>query len=120
MVVGDDRKFIGAVIAPNFEALWEWANEEGIDLPEDPEAAIEDDRVNEWVAEEVDRINEVLSSHETIKEFRLVPEEWTANNDLLTPSMKKKRRNIRAAYEAAIEDIYSDEEQQAETAVIDD
>ena len=122
MVVGDDRKFIGAVIAPNFEELWEWADEEGIDLPEDPEAAIEDDRVHEWVAEEVDRVNEVLSKHETIKEFRLVPEEWTAENDLLTPSMKKKRRNIRAAYEEAIEDIYGEEsdETEAEAAATDD
>jgi long-chain acyl-CoA synthetase len=122
MVVGDDRKFIGAVIAPNFEELWEWADEEDIDLPDDPAAAVADDRVHEWVAEEVDRVNEVLSSHETIKEFRLVPEEWTADNDLLTPSMKKKRRNIRAAYEEAIEDIYGDdtEEQQAEAAPTDD
>ncbi|MCY4731430.1 long-chain fatty acid--CoA ligase [Natronomonas gomsonensis] len=122
MVVGDDRKFIGAVIAPNFEELWEWADEEDIDLPDDPAAAVADDRVHEWVAEEVDRVNEVLSSHETIKEFRLVPEEWTADNDLLTPSMKKKRRNIRAAYEEAIENIYGDdtEEQQAEAAPTDD
>ena len=122
MVVGDDRKFIGAVIAPNFEELWEWADEEGIDLSEDPEAAVADDRVHEWVAEEVDRVNETLSKHETIKEFRLVPEEWTADNDLLTPSMKKKRRNIRAAYEAAIEDIYggADDEPQAETAATGD
>ena len=122
MVVGDDEKFIAAVIVPNFEELWEWADEEGIDLSEDPEAAVADDRVHEWVAEEVDRVNETLSKHETIKEFRLVPEEWTADNDLLTPSMKKKRRNIRAAYEAAIEDIYggADDEPQAETAATGD
>ncbi|WP_254839250.1 AMP-dependent synthetase/ligase [Natronomonas marina] len=106
MVTGDDEKFIGAVIAPNLEQMREWADEEGIDLPEDPETAVRDDRVHEWIAEEVDRVNERLGHHETIKEFRLVGQEWTADNDLLTPSMKKKRRNIRETYSEEIDDIY--------------
>jgi len=106
MVTGDDEKFVGAVISPNFEQLWDWADEAGHDIPEDPASAVEDERVREWVGEEVERVNGELGHHETIKEFRLVPEEWTADNDLLTPSMKKKRRNIRAAYRAEIDDIY--------------
>jgi long-chain acyl-CoA synthetase len=87
------------------DQLRDWADE-GIDLPEDPRAAVDDDRVNDWIAEEVDRVNESLGHHEEIKEFRLVGEEWTADNDLLTPSMKKKRRNIREAYQHLIDDIY--------------
>ncbi|QLD88737.1 long-chain fatty acid--CoA ligase [Natronomonas salina] len=106
MVVGDDEKFVGAVIKPNFEELWDWADDEDVDVPRDPEAATRDDRVREWVAEEVDRVNETLGHHEQIKEFRLVAEEWTADNDLLTPSMKKKRRNIRSAFQDDIDDIY--------------
>jgi len=106
MVVGDDEKFIGAVVKPNFEELWDWAEEEGVDVPGTAEAAVADDRVHEWVAEEVERVNEKLGHHEAIKEFRLVAEEWTADNDLLTPSMKKKRRNIRDAYREEIADIY--------------
>jgi long-chain acyl-CoA synthetase len=106
MVIGDDEKFIGAIISPNMEQLREWADEEGLDLPDDPQATVEDDRVHEWIAEEVDRVNEKLGHHESIKEFRLVGEEWTAENDLLTPSMKKKRRNIREAYCHQIDDIY--------------
>ncbi|PSQ36045.1 long-chain fatty acid--CoA ligase [Halobacteriales archaeon SW_12_69_24] len=105
MVTGDDEKFVGAVISPNMDQLRDWADE-GIDLPEDPRAAVDDDRVNDWIAEEVDRVNESLGHHEEIKEFRLVGEEWTADNDLLTPSMKKKRRNIREAYQHLIDDIY--------------
>ncbi len=109
MVVGDDEKFIGAVVVPNFEQLRSWADDEGIDLPADPAAAIEDDRVVDWVGAEVDRVNQQLPEHERIKEFRLVTEEWTADNDLLTPSMKKKRRNIVDAYEEQIADIYGKE-----------
>jgi long-chain acyl-CoA synthetase len=114
MVVGDDEKFIAALVAPNFEQLWEWADEEGLDIPEDPEAAIETDAVREWIDEEIDRINDRLAKHEQIKEFRLVSLEWTPDNDLLTPSMKKKRRNIRSAFEDEIESIYGREPAEAE------
>ena len=106
MVTGDDEKFIGAVIAPTMDRLREWAEEADVDLPADPAAAVEDDRVHEWIAEEVDRVNERLGHHEQIKEFRLAGEEWTAENDLLTPSMKKKRRNIRETYREKIDHIY--------------
>jgi len=106
MVTGDDEKFIGAVIAPTMDRLREWAEEADVDLPADPAAAVEDDHVHEWIAEEVNRVNERLGHHEEIKEFRLAGEEWTAENDLLTPSMKKKRRNIRETYREKIDDIY--------------
>jgi long-chain acyl-CoA synthetase len=120
MVTGDDEKFVGAVVSPNFEQLWDWADEAGHDIPEDPASAVEDERVREWVGEEVERVNGELGHHETIKEFRLVPEEWTADNDLLTPSMKKKRRNIRETYREKIDDIYGrGTEEEAEAATTD-
>jgi long-chain acyl-CoA synthetase len=106
MVVGDDEKFIAALVAPNFEELWEWADEEGLDLPDAPEDAIETDEVRAWIDEEIDRVNDRLAKHEQIKAFRLVATEWTADNDLLTPSMKKKRRNIRGAFEGHLDEIY--------------
>jgi long-chain acyl-CoA synthetase len=106
MVVGQDEKFIGAVVVPNFEQLQDWAEDQGYDISEDEAEACQDDRVREWIQEEIDEVNERLGHHETIKEFRLVPREWTADNDLLTPSMKKKRRNIVDENREAIADIY--------------
>ncbi|TSD13319.1 long-chain fatty acid--CoA ligase [Haloglomus irregulare] len=106
MVVGQDQKFIGAIVVPNFDRLEDWADDEGIDLPDDPVEICRDERVRGWVGEEIDGINGRLGHHETVKEFRLVPREWTADNDLLTPSMKKKRRDIVAENREAIADIY--------------
>jgi long-chain acyl-CoA synthetase len=106
MVVGQDEKFIGAVAVPNFEQLRDWAADGGVDIPDDPAAACRDERVREWVGEEIEQVNERLGHHETIKEFRLVSEEWTADNDMLTPSMKKKRRNIVDENREEIGDIY--------------
>jgi len=108
MVVGDSRKFVSALIAPNVEGLRSWAEEEGNDLPESRTALIEDDRVRERIEAEVEEINERFESYETIKKFRLVPEEFTEDEDLMTPTMKKKRRNILEHFEDRIEDMYED------------
>jgi len=108
MVVGDGRKFVGAVVVPNFEAVRRWADRGGIDLPADDEAVCRDERVREWVGEALDEVNADLERVERIKAFELVSREWTADNDLLTPSMKKKRRNIRHVHDEAIERIYEE------------
>jgi long-chain acyl-CoA synthetase len=113
MVVGDDRKFVAALVGPNVDALEDWAESEELDLPSEPAALCEHDRVRRWVGEEIERGNRRLADHEAIKEFRLVPEEWTPENDLLTPSMKKKRRNIRETYEAELAAIYGEDEAEA-------
>jgi long-chain acyl-CoA synthetase len=108
MVIGDNQKFIAALFVPNFEAVHRWAEKEGIDLPEDQDAVCADERVQEFIGKEVETVNKELSKSEKIKEFRLVPVEWTADNDLLTPSMKIKRRNVIGEFEAQVRDIYGD------------
>jgi len=112
MVVGDGQKFVGALVVPNFEAMDRWSEEEGVDLPDSHAARCEDDRVHAWVDEAVQKVNADLERIETIKQFALVPDEWTSNADLLTPSMKKKRRNIREAHAEAIRRIYDEEVEQ--------
>jgi long-chain acyl-CoA synthetase len=108
MVLGDGRKFVSALIVPNVEGVREWAAGEGIDLPEDERALCRDDRVRERIEEEVERANEGFESYERIKRFRLVPEEFTEENDLLTPTMKKKRRNVLDRFADEIESIYGE------------
>ena len=109
MVMGDNQKFISALIVPNFEAVERWAEEEGIDLPEDRDDVCDDERVREWVQEAVDEVNEQFEKHETIKQFELVHVEWTPENDMLTSSMKLKRRNIRDHFFHKVEAIYGEE-----------
>ncbi len=109
MVVGDGEKFIGALLVPNTNHVREWADEEGIDLPDDPEAMCDDERVRAHIQEEVDRVNEDFEKHETIKQFELVPQEFTEENDMLTPTMKKKRRVILERFEDRVDRIYADD-----------
>jgi long-chain acyl-CoA synthetase len=108
VVLGDSRKFVSALIVPNFERLDAWAKTRGIDLPDDRKAICRDERVRERIQEEVDRVNEEFEPYERIKQFRLVPEEFTEENDLLTPTMKKKRRNILDRFADEVEVIYEE------------
>jgi long-chain acyl-CoA synthetase len=108
MVMGDGEKFVSALVVPNVETVRQWAEAEGIDLPEDRAALCRDDRVREFVQDEVDRVNERFGSHERIKQFRLVTEEFTEENGLVTPTMKKKRRNILDRFADEVDDIYAE------------
>jgi long-chain acyl-CoA synthetase len=106
MVLGDEEKFISALIVPNFDAVERWAEEEEIAIPEEPIAICEDQRIQEWVQEAVDDVNKEFEKHEQIKKFELVPIEWTPENDLLTSSMKIKRRNVLERFSDRVERIY--------------
>jgi len=108
MVIGDSRKFVGALIVPDAEAVRAWAESEGVDLPADDAALCRDERVHDRLKTEVERVNEPFETHERIKQFRLVPDEFTEENDLLTPTMKKKRRNILEHWNEEVDDIYTE------------
>ena len=107
-LVGDRHKFASALIAPNFAALEEWAVQQGVKAANRAQL-IDHPVVVAGYQMIVDQVNESLANFETIKRFRLVPDEWTLETGELTPSLKLKRRVINAKYAAEIADLYSDE-----------
>jgi long-chain acyl-CoA synthetase len=109
MVMGDDEKFVSALVVPNFDAIGRWASNRNIDLPNSKEEICQDERVREWVNEDIQLVNRNLEKHETIKQFELVHLEWTPENDMLTPSLKKKRRNIKSEFDEKVTKIYEGE-----------
>jgi long-chain acyl-CoA synthetase len=110
MIMGDEEKFISALIVPNFEAVERWADRNDIAIPDDEIAICEDERVRDWVQEAVDEVNDGFEKHERIKQFELVPIVWTPENDLLTSSMKIKRRNVLERFSGKIDRIYGRDE----------
>lgn len=110
VVLGDDRRFVSALFVPNVDRVLDWAATEGIDLPSDRAAICRDDRVHRRIHEVVDRVNEEFEPHERIKRFRLVDEAFSTENDLLTLTMKTKRRNVRDRFGDEIAAIYEDDE----------
>ncbi len=107
-LVGDKHKFISALISPNFAALEEWAGQHGIAAKTRHEL-VSDSQVTALYGEIVREVNGTLANFETIKRFRIVPEEWSLDSGELTPSMKLKRRVITAKYAKMVDELYADE-----------
>jgi long-chain acyl-CoA synthetase len=107
-LVGDKHKFISAIISPNFAALEDWARHHGIDTSRRANL-VADERVQAHFKEIIREVNSGLANFETIKRFRVVPDEWSQDSGELTPSMKLKRRVITGRYAAVIAELYEDE-----------
>ncbi len=107
-LVGDKHKFISALLSPNFAALEEWARQNGIQVASRAEL-VAHDRVQALYEGIVKEANVCLANFETLKRFRVVPDEWTQESGELTPSMKLKRRVITQRYAGLIAEIYADE-----------
>ena len=107
-LVGDKHKFISALIAPNFVALEAWAAQHGVEASSRA-TLIVDQRVIALYGQLVEQVNSGLAKFESIKRFRLVPDEWTQDSGELTPSMKLKRRAIAGRYSGQIAELYADE-----------
>ena len=106
-IVGDKHKFLSALISPNFVALEEWAKQQGITAPTRREL-VENPKVIARYQVSVDEVNATLAQFETIKRFRIVPEEWSLTGGELTPSLKLKRRVINEKYAQEIAAFYPD------------
>jgi long-chain acyl-CoA synthetase len=105
MVVGEGEKMPAAFIQPNFEFLTDWAKHKGITF-NDWKDLCNNERVIARFQKEVEEHNEKFGKWERVKAFKLTPEEWTIQAEHLTPTLKLKRRNIKARYEDLYHIIY--------------
>ena len=112
VVVGDKRKFACALISPNFALLEDWARNNNVSFSSRAEL-VTNATVQNLYEELVERANEKLARFEKMKRVILVPEEFTAENGSLTPTMKLRRRVVEDRYRRQIDEIYA----QAEASV---
>jgi long-chain acyl-CoA synthetase len=103
-VVGDKRPFCTALVVPNFEILVNVAKENG--WPTDQEWLAKSDEVKQMIEDDIARVNKDLARYETVKYFRVLPEEFTEENKMLTPTMKLKRAEIMRHYKDLIDEMY--------------
>jgi len=103
-VIGDQRKYLSALIVPNFEWLEPFVEDKGIQGPR--EDWVKHPEVKAELERRIEEKNKGLAKYETIKRFTVLPEEFTIENDMLTPTMKVKRKNVNSIYKDAIEGMY--------------
>ena len=104
-LIGDQRKFVSVIISPNFDALEQWAKQNGV-AAGDRAKLVQDAKVQQVYKGIVGKANEGLAQHETIKKVAVVAEEWTVESGELTPSLKLKRRVINEKYKDRINALY--------------
>lgn len=105
MVIGEGQRMPAAFIQPNFEFLEEWAHRKEVDF-KDRSDLVNNQHVIDRYQEEVDFYNQSFGKWEKIKRFELTAEEWSIDEGHLTPTMKLKRREIKAFYKDLFEKIY--------------
>ncbi|MBW0177239.1 long-chain fatty acid--CoA ligase [Sediminibacterium sp.] len=106
MVVGSERKFVGALIVPSFLTLKEWMKEKGVNYTTN-EDAIHNPHVLELYRELVESYNSYFNHVEQIKKFELLPQEWTIDTGEMTPKMSLKRKVVMEKFKTAIDHIYA-------------
>ena len=108
-MIGDRRKFLSALLVPDFEALKPWAERQGIAV-NDNATLLGDAKVRDLYAQEVARVNQGLARFEKIVAWDLLPNEFTLETGELTPTQKVKRRVINQKYGDVIERLYTQSE----------
>ena len=106
LAFGDGRKFVVALLTLDGEVAPAWAQARGIEASSLAELA-ENPVVLEAVAQAVAAANEHLARVQQIKQWRLLPVEWTAESEELTPTFKLKRRVIHNKYADVIDSLYA-------------
>ena len=105
IVVGENRKFAGALIVPDFNFLKSWCNvkevpyttnEEMISLP----------RIRKRFQQEITKFNKFFGETEKVKSWDLLGSEWTFETGEITPTLKLKRKFITNKYQTQIAKLF--------------
>ena len=108
MVVGEGQKMPAALIQVNFEFIEEWAQKKKINLPKNRTEYGSQAEVIARVAHEIELANQDFAQWEKIKDFRITPDAWTIEGGHLTPTMKLKRKEVKALYSDLYDSIYNE------------
>jgi long-chain acyl-CoA synthetase len=95
------------LVVPNEEELRSLVSELGIDATTPLDVLCEDQRVVSAVQRDLERYQRDLAKYERVRRIALIPEPFSIENGLLTPTLKVKRREIGQRYEALCERLYT-------------
>ncbi|MEI7673195.1 MAG: long-chain fatty acid--CoA ligase, partial [Deltaproteobacteria bacterium] len=105
MIYGDGRKYLTALITLNDDQI------RGIASREHPAAQglaemKNSPRIRQMMADHIEAVNTRLATHERVRRFRILPDDFTEEAGELTPTLKIKRKDITRRYQAVLESLY--------------
>lgn len=106
IVVGSERKFVGALMVPSFPNLKDWCRQHHIEFTSN-EQMIKHPKILELYREIVESLNKYFNHVEQVKRFELLSNEWGIDTGEMTPKLSFKRKVIMEKYKDSIERIYA-------------
>ncbi|MGI6231241.1 MAG: AMP-dependent synthetase/ligase [Prevotella sp.] len=104
-VIADQRKFVSALVVPEFRMLEEWARDNGITFAS-REDLCNNSKVQKMMADRIDTLQQALASYEQIKRFTLIPHHFSMESGELTNTLKMKRPVIYKNFKEVIDKMY--------------
>ncbi len=106
-IIADQRKYVSALIIPEYRMLEEYAKEKGIAF-ENRQQLCDNGQIHEMLKERIDTIQQQLAQYEQIKRFTLLPEPFSMEKGELTNTLKIKRRVLNDNYKELIDKMYEE------------
>jgi len=106
-VIADKRKFVSALIVPNYQLLEKYAYDNGIEFA-DREALCADKRINAMFAERMETLQQSLAGYEQIKKFTLMAHHFSLEKGEITNTLKIRRNVLNKNYSEIIKKMYEE------------
>ena len=108
VVIGDRRRFISALVVPNFEKLEELARNLGIQYA-DRKELVGKEEIIKFIQSEIDRATSGLASYERIKKIALLDRDLEIEKGEITPTLKVRRAAVENRYRELIDRLYRED-----------
>lgn len=105
VIIADQRKFVSALIIPEYKSLEDYARANGIAFASREELCA-NDKIHEMIMERIETLQQQLAHYEQIKRFTLLPKPFTMESGELTNTLKMRRKIINEHYKEEIEKMY--------------
>ncbi|MDD2511678.1 MAG: long-chain fatty acid--CoA ligase [Proteiniphilum sp.] len=105
-VIGDERKFVSALIVPDYEALKSYAREQQISFAS-VEELVRNKEINDFIFGQIELLQSQFTSYEKIKRITLLPQPFSMEHGELTNTLKLRRKVLLERYCDQIEAMYA-------------
>jgi long-chain acyl-CoA synthetase len=105
MVYGDNRPFNIALVVANMDAVKDWAQKNGASGSGD--ALLSNGAVRGLFKKQIEEHSSAFKGFEAVRDFALISQDFTTDNNMLTPSLKLKRREVVKVYGKLIDELYA-------------
>lgn len=106
-IIADQRKFVSALIIPEYRLLEEYARQKGIPF-ESRDDLCANEQIHSMMWERIETLQQQLAHYEQVKRFTLIAHHFSMENGELTNTLKLKRRVINENYKEEIEKMYEE------------